>query len=609
VARNQGSPQKQQQAAQSIGEIALEFARDINRPDLRFHQFWNYKPIPALMDWFASPRKTKAIIGSPKSTKTWAATFESIMVYTGMIPPSLQGIYPHKIPTNRPRHVRIIVMSYATHWPETLRPILLGDPEHGGHGMLPEQWSDWNEKEHMFTGPDGSYLSILSANPDEVGFPRHVRSAEIDHTQIDDLNTREVWQESLSRGVSLPDGPKTVSLNFVPQEGFQCWTYESIFKACFDPATGRKLPVEKQNESIYVAQIGVDDNPSISIEEKTNLRNSMQPWELPYRYYGKYSDMAANPYFHRESLELWAKSPLVTEGVPCEVIEKVVDVERGEFQGELRILKDSAIDNEKQHVWRVWEMPEAGQKYVLSVDISDGMMLSDPQAASVWKCTDPHKPVQVAQLRKKGIMPGDYAQQACCMGNIYGDCLLIPESVAFAAGTFIDRCRNYRNNYKRLTAMEKEREAPTEKIGFSTNKSTKPLILENAYRMIQEMAMTGHCPIRSATTLAELFSFERRIMKGRSNNAFIDYGAKKGLHDDTVMELAIGWRIIAHEGHKITACRKIKEMKQSLPVTLQNLHELEKKLEGTISASGRNSFSQMKRVGSLSELRAKMHRR
>jgi len=75
------------------------------------------------------------------------------------------------------------------------------------------------------------------------------------------------------------------------------------------------------------------------------------------------------------------------------------------------------------------------------------------------------------------------------------------------------------------------------------------------------------------------------------------------------MELAIAWRIIAHEGIKITACKKIKEMKQSIPVTLQNLHALEKKQEGTISVSGRNSFTGMKRVRSLSELRAKMHRR
>ena len=475
--------------------------------------------------------------------------------------------------------------------------------------MLPEQWSDWNEKEHMFTGPDGSYLSIMSCDPSDGGFQRQVRSAEIDHTQIDDLNSREVWQESLSRGVALKDGPKTVTLNFVPQEGFQCWTYEDIYKACFDPANGQRLPEAKQNKSIYVAQIGVDDNPSISPEEKENLRNSMQPWEIPYRYYGKYSDMAANPFFHRESLEILAKMPDINEGVPCEVIEKVVDVDRGDFQGELRILKESTIDTEKQHIWRVWEMPTAGEKYIISADISDGMMLSDPQAASVWKCTNPQRPVQVAQLRKKGIMPGDYAQQCCCMGNIYGDCLLVAETVAFAAGTFVDRCRAYRNNYKRLTAMEKEREAPTEKIGFSTNHSTKPMILENAYRMVNEMAAAGFCPLRSSITLAEMFSFERRIKRNRSGGSFIDYGAKRGLHDDSVMELAIAWRIITHEFHKITPCKKVKEMKQSLPDTLKNLHELEKKREGTISSSGRNSFAAMKRVGTLRSLRERMYRR
>jgi hypothetical protein len=609
MARNAGSPQKAPQAAQSIGEIALEFAKDINRPDLRFHQFWNYKPIPALMDFFASPRKTKAIIGSPKSTKTWACCFESIMNFTGIIPPSMQGVYPHKIPTNRPRHVRIIVASFTTHWPETIRPILLGDPARGAHGMLPEQWSDWDESSHMFVGPDGSFLSIMSCDPNDTGFPRQVRSAEIDHTQIDDLNTREVWKESLSRGISLPDGPKTVTLNFVPQEGYQCWTYEDIYKSCYNPATGKPLPVEKQNPSIYVVNIGVDDNPSISPEEKENIRNSMQPWELPYRYYGQYSDMAANPYFHRESLEKWAKMPELTEGLPYEVFEQSIDIECGEFKGELRPLKASAVDDPLLHVWRVWELPVEGEKYIISVDISDGMAISDPQAASVWKCTNPKTPVQVAQLRKRGLMPGDFAQQCCCMATIYGECLLIPEAVAQASGTFIDRSRNYCNNYKRLTAMEKERELPTEKIGFSTNRSTKPLILENAYRMVQEMATCNFCPLRSHISLSELLTYERRINKFRDGKTFVEYGAKKGLHDDTVMELAIGWRVIEHEFFKITACKKVRGVKQSISDTLQNLHELEKKREGSISASGRNSFSGMRKVKALHELRAKMYRR
>ena len=609
MARNAGSPQKAPQAAQSIGEIALEFAKDINRPDLRFHQFWNYKPIPALMPWFASPRKTKAIIGSPKSSKTWAAVWEAIMVYTGMIPPAMQGVYPHVIPTHRPRHVRIIVASFSTHWPETIRPILLGDPSRGAHGMLPEQWSDWDNASHMFTGPDGSFLSIMSCDPNDSGFPRQVRSAEIDHTLIDDLNTREVWKESLSRGIALLDGPKTVTLNFVPQEGYQCWTYEDIYKAVFDPASGKELPIEKQNPAIYAIRIGVDDNPSISAKEKENLRNSMQPWELPYRYYGMYSDMAANPYFHRPSLEKWAKMPDIKEGVPYEVVEKVADIEKGVFTGELKELKPAYADDVKMHVWRIWELPMSGEKYVLSVDISDGQALSDPQAASVWKCTNPKRPVQVAQIRKKGLMPGDFAQQCCCMANIYGDCLLIPETVAFAAGTFIDRSRNYRNNYKRLTAMEKEREVPTEKIGFSTNRSTKPLILENAYRMVQEMAVDNFCPLRSSISLSELLTFERRINKFRTGQTFVEYGAKKGLHDDTVMELAIAWRIIEHEFSKITTCKKTKSVKQSLPDMLQNLHQLEKLREGSISASGRNSFAGMKRVKGLRELRSNMYRR
>ena len=57
---------KAENSARSIHDISQDLALSIAKPDSRYDFFWNYTPIPAVMDFFASKKKVKAIIGANK---------------------------------------------------------------------------------------------------------------------------------------------------------------------------------------------------------------------------------------------------------------------------------------------------------------------------------------------------------------------------------------------------------------------------------------------------------------------------------------------------------------------------------------------------------------
>lgn len=240
---------KQKSVPLSLGQMSAKFARELAVPDERFNRFYDYIPLPALAQedgFWRDKRRTKALIAGNRSGKTTSACIEAVIVYTGIIPRALQGVYPHKIPT-RPRHVRIIVADYSKAFSETLRPMLIG-PD---YGILPEAWSTWDEQEHMFTGPDGSYLSIMAIDPTEKTDPNVLRGPQIDHTMIDEINTEVAFTESIARAAALKSGPRTVTLSFCPQNGYQCWTYDRLYAACYDKLTKKRLPREKQHSDIF----------------------------------------------------------------------------------------------------------------------------------------------------------------------------------------------------------------------------------------------------------------------------------------------------------------------------------------------------------------------
>lgn len=568
------------------------------------HEIWDIS-VPKYGNYLAGG------VISHNSTKTTACLFETVMIYTGIIPPSMQGKYVHEEklkaltmgPNRRSRYVRIVVMDYAEHWPLTIEPMLT-NPE---FGMLPEAWSTFERESHLFRGPDGSILDIFSSNPAEKVDERKLRGPRIDLTWIDEINKEGVYTESIARPAAHADSPGLVTLSYCPQEGYECWTFQTCFKACYEKKgniTVRKKP-EDCHPDIYSIQLSMKDNPSITPEAYESQKRRYRPWEIAFRVDGEYSNRTANPYFFIDHLVAWEDEERYSPGLPVVVKEVEADPENGVFVGLMGAIdEDQAFPGEEydeRHypVWRVWETAREGEKYVMTADTAEGNPKSDPSDVSIWKATDPERPLQVAQLHMIEIKPGNLAIQACCMAHVYGNCLLVPEINNTAGGIFIDRARNYENLYKRIT-FDKQTEQETEKIGWMTNRYTKGPMLDDSYKMLMNMAITfgedgrNWCPFSSRVTLQEFMAYEECIERDKDGVAKTIWRAKKGEHDDTVISSAIGFRIIKHEIDKLSTCKLPKEML----VKQVNEHYLGKEDEKEVRA-----FSKWKPQKSLNSLR------
>ncbi len=579
-------------APRSFGQIIQQEGRTIAVPDERFNRFYNYEPIPVLMQedgFFRDKRKTKAICGANKASKTWAGIIESIMIYTGIIPKALQGVYPHKIPT-RPRHVRIIVQDYSKHWAETIRPILIGSD----YGMLPEAWSEYNESEHMFIGPDGSYLSIMAVDPTEKTDPNILRGPQLDHTMIDEINTEVAFSESLARAASLRSGPRTVTLTYCPQNGFACWTYDVLYAACYDKLSKKRLPKEKQHPDIFCQVVTMRDNPSISEETIRTLIATFRTWEVPFRVHGEYSQRAQNPYFNGDMLMQWIKENRTYDGVSVRLVEDKTDVDIGKFESHMEMVRGGRADDDT--TWKLWDEPTEKHRYVCAVDCAEGNQDSDFSVADIWDLTDKSNVFQVAQLRTRSLKAGAFALQAACMATQF-NALLVPETNNTAGGIVIDRVRNFANLYRRMS-VGRATEEESERLGFHTGPMNKGTILEDLFKLFQRHHASKLCPVRSKLTLDELMSYEEQIQRDKFGVSRCVWGARLGFHDDTVMTAAIAARIATHEYHKLPTCIITRKMLQA------GLSKMEKEAKTATSTTG-GAYQGMKKKPDLMTLRNK----
>ena len=611
-----------------MGEIGLSLVRGLREKDKRFERFWNYKPIPKLVqageNFFSTKKHCKGIVGGNRSSKTTAAVFEAVMVYTGIIPPSMHGVYAHEEtlrsltrgPKKRARHVRIVVMDLKKHLNETILPMLTGENE----GLLPEAWSTWDPSSYMFRGPDGSWLSIISVDPKEKVDPNRLRGPVIDHTFIDEINQELVLTESLARPAALNDGPRTVTMSFCPQEGFDCWTYRVFYKACYELKGNKTVrkPPEKCSTDVYAIQVCMKDNPSISQKMYEQQCRLYRPHERAYRVDGEYSNRTANNYYDSDLFIKWEEGDRCVPGAPFILHEREADTEAGTFTGELERLSDfvtmegQRLDETHYPIWRMWERPGDGEKYIISADIAEGNEKSDPHSVSVWRVTDPEMPVQVAHLHMRLIKPGNLGVQAACMGNIFGNCLIIPECNNTGGGMFIDRIRNYPNLYRRPT-VGNEVEKDTAHLGWHTDRYTKGPMLDASYKMLMNMGameipagfdedgtpiFQNHCPFNSRITLMEFLSYEERIVKNKDDINQVTWGAKSGTHDDCLIDAVIAFRICSNpqDFGKVSTCKLKTGM---VKPAIKDNHYLGK----NSGQDERTAFKEWKKQPKLSELR------
>ena len=196
---------------------------------------------------------------------------------------------------------------------------------------------------------------------------------------------------------------------------------------------------------------------------------------------------------------------------------------------------------------QVWEKPQRGTQYVAAMDIGGRTDGADWSVVAVLSCTP--QPRVVAQWR--GHIDHDLlADRAMALATYYNTALLVVESntLESEAGlampdnslSVLDRMRcTYPNLYTRAVT-DRLTDTVTDRVGFHTNRRTKPLLISGLIAAVRDGTYTERC----ATACDELRTY-CQLPNG-------SYAARPGCHDDVLMTRALALHAIAGESPMAT---------------------------------------------------------
>jgi hypothetical protein len=194
-------------------------------------------------------------------------------------------------------------------------------------------------------------------------------------------------------------------------------------------------------------------------------------------------------------------------------------------------------ENDKGHL-KIWREPSEFHTYAIGVDVSEGKVVSQTteegkeRDASCAQVLDKTTYEQVAIWHGR-IDPDKLGTEIDLLGRYYNNALVAVERNAMGIAPLIRlRDLSYPNlYYQEKIGMMTER--VTSELGWVTDKQSKELIISEATELLRDKRLT----IYDESTIGEMMSFVR--------NADGHAGAARSAHDDRVMSLLIGIRMLA----------------------------------------------------------------
>jgi len=195
----------------------------------------------------------------------------------------------------------------------------------------------------------------------------------------------------------------------------------------------------------------------------------------------------------------------------------------------------SSFDESSEGALKIWEAPVKDQKYLIGADVALGVR-GDYSVATVM-----NKDREVcAVYRNNKIDPVRYGKMLFYLGRWYNNALICPESNSVGLATVQQL---YGMNYPNLYQQRKTANTASDNInhlGFKTTVSTRPPIVSNLRRMIEDEDIMIPCEM----IIGELRSFI--VTEGGKAEA------STGHYDDMVMSLAITCEAYRTHGHALT---------------------------------------------------------
>ena len=195
----------------------------------------------------------------------------------------------------------------------------------------------------------------------------------------------------------------------------------------------------------------------------------------------------------------------------------------------------SAFDESQEGSLSVWTAPNKEQKYIIGADVALGVK-GDYSVATVLN----QEREICAIYRNNRIDPVSYGKMIFYLGRWYNNALVVPESNSIGLATVQQL---FGMNYPNIYMQKKTANTAGDNVnhlGFKTTMSTRPPIISNLRRMIEDEDIM----IPSAMLLDEL----RNFIVTESGKA----EASTGHYDDMVMSLAIACEAYRTHGHALT---------------------------------------------------------
>ena len=195
----------------------------------------------------------------------------------------------------------------------------------------------------------------------------------------------------------------------------------------------------------------------------------------------------------------------------------------------------SAFDESQEGSLSVWSAPQKDDKYIVGADVALGVK-GDYSVATVLN----QEREICAIFRSNKIDPVSYGKMLFYLGRWYNNALVCPESNSIGLATVQQLFgMNYPNIYQQKKTANTAGDNVNH-LGFKTTMSTRPPIISNLRRMIDDEDIM----IPSAMVLEEL----RNFIVTESGKA----EASTGHYDDMVMSLAIACEVYRTHGHALT---------------------------------------------------------
>lgn len=204
----------------------------------------------------------------------------------------------------------------------------------------------------------------------------------------------------------------------------------------------------------------------------------------------------------------------------------------------------------------IWKMPQPNKFYVVGADVSEGLATSDYSCAVVLD-----EDFDLVASWYGHIDPDLFGDELVKLGMFYNEAYLGIESNNHGLTTIKSVLRKEYWNIYYQKSYDKIDEKITKKIGWNTNRRTKPIMINALAEYIREMWLG----IKWDTLISECFTYI--IEEDGSTNAQI------GSHDDTVIATAIALQLLL-EGRGEDYTPEIPRDEQKIPSPLEDSEEV-----------------------------------